>query len=164
MDLPEQFEQKLLTFFLLVNEKINRQFEDTYRDRLTTSQFYAVALLNDHGCMSMSALAKRMDIQKQQATKVANQLAGMGFLQRGSDMADRRITTADLTPRAKEYMASYRLENIKHISHQFTALPAEELARLEAAVDTINAILPQVAMKKKSRQSAPEDGAQKGSA
>lgn len=147
--MTEQFDQKLMTFLLLIQEKITKQFEDTHRDTLTTSQFFAVALINDAGGMSMSVLAKKMGIRKQQATKVANQLAQKGFIRRDFDQADRRITRVELTPKAQEYMASYMIENIKHMSQRFALLEEGEFAQLQDAIDTINRILSQIAVEKK---------------
>lgn len=38
MNVPEQFHHQLITFALVINEKISRQFEDIYKDVLTDSQ------------------------------------------------------------------------------------------------------------------------------
>lgn len=151
MNMSEQLHQQLVTFILLINEKIVKQFAYTYKDGLTTSQFYVVATLNSYGRMTMSALADKLGMQKQQATKIANQLVEIHFLRRIYDKADRRIIMVELTEKAKTYVEEYSAENMNRISQSFDSLAESELAELQSALEIFNKILPHVAVKGKNK-------------
>jgi DNA-binding MarR family transcriptional regulator len=144
MDVPEKFHEQLVTFVLLINEKITKQILGIHKDRLTASQFLVVATVKNYGSITMSALAERMDIQKQQATKIVNQLVEMGLMHRIPYQKDRRIIHVDLTETGNEFMYNYFIESMKNISRHFSALDEREFAELRAAIEAFNKILPHV--------------------
>lgn len=149
MEKPDLFSNQLLTFLLLIREKIYKQWEDSYNDKLTTLQFHVVATLGMYGSMTMSALADIMGMQKQSATKVVNQLVGMKFIRRIDDETDRRVVRVDTTPEAKAYLKRFSIENMKQVGRSFESLNDGELAELRQAIETFNRILPHVSTGKK---------------
>lgn len=140
----DSFSHQLFTFLLLIREKIYKQWEDSYNDKLTTLQFHVVATLGMYGSMTMSALAEIMGMQKQSATKVVNQLVGMKFIRRIDDESDRRVVRVDITPEAKAYLERFSMENMKQVCKSFEALSDGELAELRQALAVFNRILPRV--------------------
>lgn len=155
MKTPDSFSGQLLTFLLLIREKIYKQWEESYNDKLTTLQFHVVATLGMYGSMTMSALAEIMGMQKQSATKVVNQLVGMKFIRRIDDEADRRVVRVDVTPEARVYLERFTIENMKQVCKSFETLSDGELAELQQAIAVLNRILPHVsAGEKKKRQSS----------
>ena len=149
MKIPDIFSNQLFTFLLLIREKIYKQFEGSYNDRLTSLQFHVIATLGMYGGMTMSSLAKKMNLQKQSATKVVNQLVGMDFIRRFNDEADRRIIKVENTPEAKAYLDRFSIENMKQVSRYFASLSNEEFMELQKAIETVNRILPHVSVKDK---------------
>lgn len=144
MDVPENFHQQLVTFMLLINEKITKQMVNIHKNVLTTSQFLVIATIKNYGCMTMSALAVRINIQKQQATKIVNQLVEMGYLCRKPHQKDRRIVHVDLTDKGNEFMYVYFIESMKNVSMHFATLDEREMAELQAAIEAFNRIMPHV--------------------
>lgn len=142
MDKPETFQNQLVTFILLINEKIMKPMSAMRKGRLTASQFFAVAAVMDCGRMAMSELAERMDISRQQATKTVNQLVENGFMCRIPSGGDRRIIQIDLTDTARCYMAEFVTEFTGALRGRFSALGNAEQVELRAAVEALNRILP----------------------
>lgn len=152
MKIPDTFSHQLFTFLLLIREKIYRQFEDSYNDKLTSLQFHVIATLGMYGSLTMSALAEIMGLQKQSATKIVNQLVELNFIRRIDDETDRRIIKVDITPEAKAYLDRFSIENMKQVSRYFESLSDEEFAELQGAVATVNRILPNVSVKEKKKR------------
>lgn len=152
MKTPDIFSNQLFTFVLLIREKIYKQFEDSYNDKLTSLQFHVVATLGMYGSLTMSALAETMEMQKQSATKIVNQLVAIGFLRRIDDETDRRIVRVDITPEAKAYLDRFSIENMKQVSKSFESLSDGEFAELQQAIATVNRILPHVSVREKKKR------------
>lgn len=149
MKISDIFSNQLFTFLLLIREKIYKQFESSYNDKLTSLQFHVVATLGMYGSMTMSALAEIIGLQKQSATKVINQLVQINFICRIFDESDRRIIKVDITPEAKAYLDRFSIENMKQVSKYFESLSDEEFIELQKAIETVNRILPHVLVKDK---------------
>ncbi len=149
MKIPDTFSNQLFTFLLLIREKIYKQFEGSYNDKLTSLQFHVVATLGMYGSMTMSTLAEIIGLQKQSATKVVNQLVQLNFICRFHDESDRRIIKVDTTPEAKAYLDKFSIENMKQVSKYFESLSEDEFIELQKAIETVNRILPHVSVKDK---------------
>ena len=149
MEIPDTFSNQLFTFLLLIREKIYKQFEDSYNDKLTSLQFHVVATLGMYGGMTMSALAEIMGLQKQSATKIVNQLVEIHFIRRFNDEKDRRIIMVDNTPEAQAYLVRFSIENMKQVSRYFESLSDREFSELQNAIETVNRILPHVSVNEK---------------
>ena len=149
MKIPDTFSNQLVTFLLLIREKIYKQFENSYNDKLTSLQFHVVATLGMYGGLTMSALADIMGLQKQSATKVVDQLVQINFIRRFHDESDRRLIKVDNTPEAKAYLDRFSIENMKQVSKNFASLSDDEFMELQKAIETINRILPHVSVKDK---------------
>jgi DNA-binding MarR family transcriptional regulator len=141
MDTPEDFQRQLAKFILLINEKIMKQMATVRKGRLTTSQFYAVATVKDGGRMTMSALAGRMDISRQQATKTVNQLVDAGYLRRIPQPSDRRLIQIDLTDEAHRFMDEFMAECTRVLGAKFVLLKAREQKELRSAIEALNRLL-----------------------
>lgn len=134
-------EQCVFNFIRLYNEKVTRQFADTYRDTFTAVQFFTLATLKEYGVMTMSMLGDRMGMQKQQTTKVVNQLEELGYLYRIHDKQDRRIVKIDLTEQARAYLERFSQENLSRLGALFGQLSEQDLAEFRQALSVLNRIL-----------------------
>ncbi len=144
MEKPETHQSQLVMFILLINDKIMKQMTAILKGRLTASQFFAVAAVLGNGRMAMSELADRMDISRQQATKIVNQLVESGYMCRISSIEDRRIIEIDLTNSARSFMAGFITEFTDALHSRFSTLGNEEQEELKAAIESFNRILPLV--------------------
>lgn len=145
----DSFSNQLLTFLMLIREKIYKQFENSYDDKLTSLQFHVIATLGMYGSMTMSALSETMGLQKQSATKIVNQLVELKFIYRFSSETDRRIIKVGNTPEAKAYLDRFSIENMKQVSRYFESLSDDEFIELQKAIETVNRVLPRVSVKDK---------------
>jgi DNA-binding MarR family transcriptional regulator len=89
-----------------------RTFSDQLAEGLRLAGFpdtrpaygYLFRALQDKG-LTLSALAAQLQISKQAAVKIVDDLERRGFVTRLADRADRREKTVQLTPRARALIA-----------------------------------------------------------
>ncbi|NLC45279.1 MAG: MarR family transcriptional regulator [Clostridiales bacterium] len=146
MDITERFLQQTVIFSLLVIEKINKQLLKTYKEDLTSSEFYALLSVYYFGDMKMTAFADNLGIKKQQATRVINDLVKKGYIQRIYDESDRRVVLISLTPEAKMYLNGYTAKTIGMVNDSLEGFNKSEIEELQNAIKTINRLLPKIKM------------------
>lgn len=147
MNISEQFLQQIITFTLLVIEKVINQMEKTYKDDLTFSEFYALSAVNYFGDMTMTVFANNFGIQKQQATRIINKLVQKGYIQRIYDNSDRRIVLIRLTQEAKSYLSKHIAKSVEIISDSLSGFAESEIREFQTAIETINRMLPKMITK-----------------
>lgn len=147
MNITEHFLQQTIIFSLLVIEKVNKQLEKTYKEDLTSSEFYALLSAYYFGDMKMSAFADNLGIKKQQATRVINELVKKGYIQRIYDESDRRVILIRLTQEAKMFLKEYTAKTIGLMSDSLDGFNKGEIEELQNAIETINKLLPKIEVK-----------------
>ena len=134
-------DRKLFDFFVLWDEKINRRMEENFKGRFSVLQFRLLADIHSHGSMTMSELGVSQGIQKQQMTKVINQLVEGGYAVRVPDASDRRVVRVELTERARGFLQEYMSQSIAHIRGLFAGISDAEFSRFMDSLESINGIL-----------------------
>ena len=146
MNITEQFLQQTIVFSLLVMEKVNKQLEKTYKEELTSSEFYALLAVHFFGDMKMTAFAGNFGIKKQQATRVISDLVKKGYIERIYDESDRRVILIGLTPEAKIYLKEYTTKTIGLMNDSLDGFNKSELEELQNAIETVNKLLQKMKM------------------
>ncbi|HCS73275.1 MAG TPA: hypothetical protein DIW17_05295 [Clostridiales bacterium] len=146
MNITEHFLQQTIIFSLLVIEKVNKQLEKTYREDLTSTEFYALLAVNYFRDIKMTAFADNLGIKKQQATRVINELVKKEYIQRIYDESDRRVILIRLTPEAKMYLKEYTAKTIGLMNDSLDGFSKSELEELQNAIEIINKLLPKMKM------------------
>lgn len=144
MNITEGFLQQTIIFSLLVTERINKQLVKTYKEDLTSSEFYALLSVYYFGDMKMTAFADNLGIKKQQATRVINDLVNKGHIQRIYDESDRRVVLISLTMEAKMYLKEYTAKTLGLMNDSLDAFNKSEIEELQNAIETINGLLPKM--------------------
>lgn len=87
----------LIGFLALVNCKLMLPFEELFRGELTNLQLLTLCALRQSGEISVTALAERLYLSKQQLTKILAKLSEENYVERRRHPTDGRIVLVRLT-------------------------------------------------------------------
>ncbi|WP_336211600.1 MarR family winged helix-turn-helix transcriptional regulator [Nonomuraea sp. LPB2021202275-12-8] len=102
-----------------------------------TSQQYGVLGSLEHGPRRMTELAEEHAVQLPTMTVQINRLEEAGLVTRGSDPADARVRTVELTVDGRERLLAVRRARIGHLTRELAALTEDERATLAAALPVL---------------------------
>ena len=92
---------------IAVAEPLQRELARRYGVAL--GDVHSLRLLRDLGEVPISRLGAALAIKPSSATNLVDRLEGAGLVERGSDPADRRVTTLRVTARAQEALGDRAL-------------------------------------------------------
>src|SRR3989338_11013363 len=75
---------------------------------VTQTQFLMIVAIHAYGRCRMSVLAKNMKIKMPTATGIADRLEKGGYVQRFSELHDRRTVTLELTAKGKSFISEFQ--------------------------------------------------------
>jgi DNA-binding MarR family transcriptional regulator len=128
-DLAEQVSAVLRHLVLLLRRTVAGQ--------PVTSQQYAVLGSLEHGPRRMTGLAEEHAVQLPTMTVQINRLEDAGLVARGSDPADARVRTVELTGEGRTRLLAVREARIAHLSRELAELTDEERAALTIALPAL---------------------------
>ncbi|MEV0621088.1 MarR family transcriptional regulator [Nonomuraea sp. NPDC050404] len=102
-----------------------------------TSQQYGVLGSLEAGPRRMTELAEEHAVQLPTMTVQINRLEDAGLVARGSDPADARVRTVELTGEGRERLRAVREVRIAHLTRELAALDEDERATLAAALPVL---------------------------
>ncbi|NUR83047.1 MAG: MarR family transcriptional regulator [Nonomuraea sp.] len=102
-----------------------------------TSQQYSVLGSLEHAPRRMTELAEEHAVQLPTMTVQINRLEDAGLVARGSDPADARVRTVELTDEGRARLLAVRQARIGRLSQELAALSARERAVLEEALPVL---------------------------
>ncbi|WP_157253303.1 MarR family winged helix-turn-helix transcriptional regulator [Nonomuraea typhae] len=102
-----------------------------------TSQQYAVLGSLESGPRRMSELAEEHAVQLPTMTVQINRLEDAGLVARGSDPADARVRTVELTGEGRRRLLAVRTARIGRLARELAALTPAERAALKAALPVL---------------------------
>ncbi|OPX85231.1 MAG: putative HTH-type transcriptional regulator YusO [Pelotomaculum sp. PtaB.Bin117] len=137
----EQVADDLLALMACVRDKFIRPAELITRSRISHVQFFAISVLRRSGSLSMSELAGKMQISKQQLTPLVYKLIDNGLLIRKTDEKDRRIVRIEATETGRNMFDEILAEIKKDLIEKLETLPEMELNELEQTLKRTYEIL-----------------------
>ncbi|WP_326823641.1 MarR family transcriptional regulator [Streptosporangium sp. NBC_01639] len=102
-----------------------------------TSQQSAVLGSLERGPRRMTELAEEHGVQLPTMTVQINRLEEPGLVARGTDPADARVRTVELTQEGRTRLVAVRRARIAYLTERLEALTAEELAAIGAALPAL---------------------------
>lgn len=140
----ENFIRKLL--FVLPNwhSKLVRPLKNTLGQEMSLETYYCLQTLEASGTVTMTELAKRLRVTKQQVTVLVDRLCDSGFVERVCRQGDRRAVWIQTTEQAGTYLEGYYLKNKAFLNTLETELTEEELKDLNRAMEILGTILPKL--------------------
>jgi len=131
-------------------ELIDEMFEDTIlyvklfnRELLHLSEkkfmktFFWLLLIDQYDNLSMSALAKTLNISKTQITPRIDQLVNDGLLERVPDENDRRVLRITLTAEGKDLLKNSNITVKDAMNQLLNPLSHDELEELGRSIEII---------------------------
>jgi DNA-binding MarR family transcriptional regulator len=104
----------------------------------TPSQLSALASVDRHGPLTLGALAEHERVAPPSITKVVAKLEADGLVERATDPTDRRVQHVTATKAGRDLLAETRRRKTTWLTARIRELPAEEQARLAAALDVLD--------------------------
>jgi len=114
-----------------------RQEADT---GLSPSQLSALTTIVKHGALTLRALADREQVAPPTITRVVTRLEEQGLVVRESVPGDRRVVKVRATDDGVTLLDASRTRKTEWLAARLELLDAGERARLEAALDVLDAI------------------------
>ncbi|MFI7113856.1 MarR family winged helix-turn-helix transcriptional regulator [Nonomuraea sp. NPDC050227] len=102
-----------------------------------TTQQYAVLGSLEHGPRRMTELAEEHAVQLPTMTVQINRLEYAGLVARGSDPADARVRTVELTGEGRDRLHAVRRARIARLAQDLAALTDDERDVLAAALPVL---------------------------
>lgn len=146
MDLSH-FTEKLMAVLPYWHYKIDRPFKQTQKENhaaMSLETYYCLQMLRCDGPMTMTELARRLRLTKQQATRTIDYLYQYGLVIRLPDPEDRRLVRIEITPQAVEYLHRHIQQNAVFLETLPDQLSPDELAEFDGAVSTLLRLLPKL--------------------
>lgn len=100
----------------------------------------ALATIGREGPITLSRLAVEEHVTPPTITKLVDKLDERGFVTRQIDPNDRRVCRVTITPSGVQQLESIRVRRTEWLSDRLSALPPEDLARLDEAVAVLEAL------------------------
>ena len=97
-----------IEFISLVYSRLIRPFERLFHDKLTNLQILTLCILRQNGATSVTELADRLCLSKQQMTKLLSRLYEDGYVRRLSGGSDRRVVLIELTEATEQLLINRR--------------------------------------------------------
>jgi DNA-binding MarR family transcriptional regulator len=114
-----------------------RQQADT---GLSPSQLSALSTIVTHGPLTLRALADREQVAPPTVTRVVTRLEEQGLVARQRVAGDRRTVQVSATPTGTDLLDASRTRKTAWLAARLELLDPDERARLEAALDVLDAI------------------------
>lgn len=104
---------------------------------LNLSQLKAIVLLEHHGAMTISALARLLEMGNPAASILVQQLVQQGLVERSEDEKDRRRTFVRLTPNGVRLVASRREYSQGKLQRWLSQMSDEEIVNLQRGLGAL---------------------------
>lgn len=123
---------------------IDKPLKQSLKDKMSLESYYCLQTLRREGPMTMSQLAQRLKITKQQATKTVERLCAVEFIERLYDEQDRRVIRIRPTARALHYIEQDFYQNSQFLEALGQRLGPEGQADFQHALQILLAVLPKL--------------------
>ena len=137
--------ENLLSVLPLWHAVIDKTFKQSLKDRMSLESYCCLQLLRQGGAVTMSELARKLRISRQQATQTVERLYQYDLVRRRADAADRRCIQIEITPQAERYLDQIASLDAALLNRLDTRLGPEDVQALGGAVETLLRILPLLA-------------------
>ena len=108
---------------------------------LSPSQQSALAVIANHGPLTLGALAEHERVAPPTITKVVSILESDGLVTRTPDPADRRICRVTVSPAGEALLEETRRRKTAWLTGRISQLDAERQRRLADALDVLDEII-----------------------
>jgi DNA-binding MarR family transcriptional regulator len=108
---------------------------------LGPSQAAALAMIERHGPLAPSELAKRERIKRPTATRILGHLEGAGLVERVRDPEDGRSSILSITREGRALLRALRARKTAYLAQRLSDLDPGDVAALERAAEVLERML-----------------------
>ncbi len=108
---------------------------------LSPSLLSALATLEDHGALRISALAAAESVDPSVATRLVSALEERRYVERGDDPDDRRACVVALTAKGRKTLERLWVERAATLAARLERLDARDVRAIEAALPALERLL-----------------------
>ena len=125
----------------LAMARLARQQRRSYPSGLTPSQQSALAIIERHGPIRLSDLARHEAVAPPTITRIVAKLEADGLVERHTDPNDRRIARVSITDEGHRRTAETRAGRNRWLAAKLAELPAGDRAAVLAAVEPLERLV-----------------------
>ena len=140
----KEFVKNLLVLLPYWHYTIDKPFKQSLAGKMTLESYYCLQTLRQDGALTMSELAQRLKISRQQATQTVNRLCECAFIRRLYDNSDRRCIKVEITAQAEKYIDQVYYQDTAFLDNLQRCMDKEDLQELAQAIETLLRILPRL--------------------
>lgn len=133
--------ENLIDLLMLIHNKLLNPNEVVKGGIIPPSHMKVIFYLSNKKTMSVSNVAKCLDISKPNMTPIIDKLINEGFVHRYTDPNDRRKINIELTEKAHAFINEKKVEMKSNLLHKISALEEEDLIRLCSIINDMNEII-----------------------
>ena len=108
---------------------------------LSPTQQSALAVIANHGPLTLGALAEHERVAPPSITKVVSKLEGDGLVTRSPDPTDRRICRVAISPEGEALLEEARRRKTAWLAARITELDPEHQRRLADALEVLDELI-----------------------
>ncbi|HNX91516.1 MAG TPA: MarR family transcriptional regulator [Candidatus Omnitrophota bacterium] len=128
------FAEEVVNIMQVVSrEFLKQQHKEIFRAKMTFPQSVVLGLLEKHGELKMSDMAKDMSISSPAITGIVERLVRDGYVARGNELGDRRIIKISLTKKGEEavkYILKRKRDVITRVFSTLSRAEREDYLRI----------------------------------
>jgi DNA-binding MarR family transcriptional regulator len=121
--------------------RLARRLRQQADSGFTLSQLSALAVVYNHGPLTLGALAEAERVAPPSITKVVAKLEAEGLLERTADPTDGRVSRVAATPAGRTLIEESRRRKTTWLTERIQQLDPEQQARLADALDALDQLV-----------------------
>lgn len=135
-------QESLLAVLPYWNYRISRPFKHLLDDGVSVEMYYCLQIMRGFDeALTMSELGQRIQMSKQQLTRIVNRLEEHGFVRRLHDPSNRRSVRLQITEEALDYIERFLHENAECFRDTIGNMDETDQADFKRAIDILARIL-----------------------
>lgn len=124
--------------------KVNKTMKQSLNSEMSLETYYCLQTLRREGAMTMTEIAHRLKVPKQQATKLIGKLYDHQFVDRLQDDVDKRCIRIQITETAIQYLDRERDQDYVYIEQLKEQIGLDEMLKFGEALEILLEILPKL--------------------
>ena len=139
-----QTDEDIFNFIVFVHRKLEKPFEDYFKDKFTSLQLNALCNLYASGPMTMSELAASLHTPRQQTSRMIEKLYVDGHIVRSFDQNDRRKICISVSDETAKYINDGRQKFVSAFKTAFKGFGEADYKDFNTAIRIVNRILTKI--------------------
>lgn len=131
----------LFKLLMQIHHKLLNPSEVFKGDQLPPSHIKVIFYLSAKKCISVSDVAKKLDISKPNMTPIIDKLISEGFVSRYTDPNDRRKIQIELTEKAHLFLNDKKSEIKENLITKISLLEDDDLNKLSLSIKNMTDVI-----------------------